>query len=156
MTTCLGERALWRLQQGEGTAAEWAHVAGCVLCGGRQRDLARDLALIGRALEGAEPVPAPRPAWWRTPRLVPATVTAVAVGVALVGGAMWGQLQGLPAAAPAREEAVGFLEEVSVALFSTPTSVEGEGNGTDPGLAELQAALDGQAPDVAQTRRTGS
>jgi anti-sigma factor RsiW len=158
MSRCLTDRALWSVRDGDATPAEWAHLTGCPACASRHRQLARDLSLIRRALEGPEPVMVapPRLSSLRL-RLAPAAGVAFALVGALVLGDLWGRSHELASAPPApREDVVAFLEDVSTALFPTATADSGEVTASDQELSELQAALEGQTTESAGTRRKGS
>lgn len=142
---CLGERAIWRLREGEGTPADWAHLSGCPGCGARHRALTRDLALIQRVLQGPEPPPKAAPVRSPARRLVPAAGATLAICAALVAGGAWGRWHSAPGSTAAtREDAMVFLEEISTALFPAAASAEVDMTSADPGVAELQAALDGK------------
>lgn len=143
MRGCLGDEALWRIHEGEGSPAERQHLARCPGCEARFQRLACDLRVIRSVL--AEPAPArlaPGAARGRG-RLLPVAAAILIVSLAAAGGSLWGRWQperGHPA--PAREEeTLAFLGEVSAALFAA-----GDENqvaaAPDPALADLQAALE--------------
>lgn len=120
MTRCLGERVLWDLREGEGQAAERAHVASCLRCAGRSQRLARDLADIEGTLK-AGPIVMPCRRTRRPGRLV---AGAAVVVMALAGGTATREWWG-PLIPPARRplatplETLAWLDDVSAVLSGT-------------------------------------
>lgn len=117
MTACLDDRALFRLHEGDGSAAARAHVDACALCARRYRTLVDDVELLARVVrEGPPPLAARRPVlaggvWW-----IPA-LTVVAVELAVV---LWTRTPAPPPVrtASAAVDVAGSLDEVSTALFA--------------------------------------
>ena len=145
MRGCLGDEALWRVHEGEGSLAEQTHLARCPGCRARSRRLARDLRVIRSVLVGPAPVRLARGrARWPRSRLLPIAAAILIVSAAGVGGSLWGRWQpGRVHPAPARgEETLAFLGDVSAALFA-PGDESPMTATPDPALADLEAALDG-------------
>jgi hypothetical protein len=86
LTMCLGDGLLWKLSEGEGSAAEREHLEHCRLCWQRAQELADDLAIIGRALRG--PVP-PGPVIVPRPATRHLTWGLMAALVLIAFGALW-------------------------------------------------------------------
>jgi hypothetical protein len=115
MSGCLSDAALARVMAELGTMDERAHLATCVTCTERYRELTRDMDVIRHVLATTPaPVPATRTVA-RTPRWVPVTAALAAVGVAAllwIEVAVWRALQPVP------EPLTVALADVSAALFS--------------------------------------
>jgi len=120
MKRCLSDKALMRLQAGEGSAEQRAHLGACGACGDRYRRLDRELETVRHVLlHTDEPKPivvARKPSW------LPVAAVAASLVVTL---AVWGHLAGrrpdAPGSAARRlqaEEASVFLREVSQTMFS--------------------------------------
>jgi hypothetical protein len=115
MSGCLSDAALARVMAELETMDEHAHLATCVTCTGRYRELTRDMDMIRRVLGTASaPVPAPRTIA-RTRRWVPITVALSAIGVAAL---LWIEVAVWRALQPAPEPFTLALADVSAALFS--------------------------------------
>jgi hypothetical protein len=119
MKRCLSDKALMRLQAGDGSAEQRAHLSVCGACGDRDRSLDRELETVRHVLlytdEPGASV-ARRPSW----------VSAVAIAASLVVTvAVWGHLAVRRPDAPGSaalqlqdEEASMFLREVSLTIFT--------------------------------------
>jgi len=112
MNRCLKERDLFLLYEGEGTAAERAHLAECAACAERYRRLESDLGAITQALRQA---PRPEPARsyssfpWAARWATAAVIAAWALVVVWQGIRIW-----QPAApAVADGETWAVMEELS-------------------------------------------
>ena len=119
MKRCLSDNALMRLQAGDGSAEQRAHLSACGACGDRYRRFDRELETVRHALlHTDEPrmlVVTRRPSW----------VPIAAVAASLVTLAVWGHLAVRRPDAPASatrplpdEEASMFLRDVSLTMFS--------------------------------------
>ncbi|MBI3329741.1 MAG: hypothetical protein HYZ81_23920 [Nitrospinae bacterium] len=146
MRGCLRDRTLLSLYAGEGRHAHRAHLQACVACATRYQTLVHDLQVLRQALRE----PPPRPAIPQRPlalriRWKP-VAAALAVTLAIVWGGMWVQRPSPPLVpTEARNEAVLlFLEEVSTALFSTAGASAAAIPASMPGVAYLEAALEGE------------
>lgn len=140
MTGCLGERALFRVSEGDATAAEQAHLSACPRCGAALRDLDAAVALAARVLrEGPLPTVAPRRLSMWSAGLLPLAATLVLA----VGVTWWTTARTLVPTRPVQLASLS-LTELSHAL--------GAGDGSesdttpDSDVAYLQAALSGQWP----------
>jgi len=165
MKRCLSDNALMRLQAGDGSAEQRAHLSACGACGDRYRRFDRELETVRHALlHTDEPrmlVVTRRPSW----------VPIAAVAASLVTLAVWGHLAvrrpDVPASATRPlpdEEASVFLRDVSLTMFSingrlAVSGPEGQIAGLPGETADRRAAdcewLDwsatggcGEAPDM--------
>jgi len=119
MKRCLSDKALMRLQAGDGSAEQRAHLSVCGACGDRDRSLDRELETVRHVLlytDEPRASVARRPSW----------VSAVAIAASLVVTvAVLGHLAvrrpDAPSSAALRlqdEEASVFLREVSLTIFT--------------------------------------
>ncbi len=139
--SCVADRTLWLIHEGEARPAEHAHVRVCPACAARYDRLVRDLEVLAHALR-ALPAGAPVRRWapafgWR--RL--ALSAALVVLVALAGVQAWRAQPARPpvSAVSATAEVLPFLAEVSVVLSPAGPS----------GLAGIETAWLGEgAPPV--------
>ena len=121
MSRCLRERTLWDIYEGEGTAAQQAHLRTCVACRGRYQALVHTLAEIRSSLQETPPPavriprPFPYPVRWQS------AVVGLAVLLLLVGGSLW--LRQVPpptqSAGVYSEELTPLLEEVDTIVTMT-------------------------------------
>jgi hypothetical protein len=116
MTACLDDRALFRLYEGDGSAADRSHVDECASCTRRVRTLADDVDLLARVVaEGPPPLAARRPVlagnvWW---------IPALAVIAAELAVIVWNRPPAPTASvAAAPVDVARSLDEVSSALFA--------------------------------------
>ena len=120
MKRCLSDKALMRLQAGDGSAEQRAHLSVCGACGDRYHRFDRELETVRHVLlHTDEPkilVVARKPSW------LPLAAVAASLVVTL---AIWGHLAvqrpDTPGSAALRlqdEEASAFLTEVSLTMFS--------------------------------------
>ena len=141
MSTCLDDRELLDLREGDAPAEAEAHVSSCVRCARRAAKLERDLALLTNVLRDAPvpPVSHGAPAW-----LIPAaSAAAVVVGALLV---LWGTRGGSvprPLVPVATEQQ---LREVSRALFALDPLDPVVELRRQSELGLVQAALGGEHP----------
>ena len=120
MKRCLSEKTLMRLQVGDGSAEQRAHLSACGGCGDRYRRLGRELGTVRHVLlhtDEPRPLVVARKRSW-----LPIVAVAASLVVTL---AVWGQLTlrrpdapGLAARPLQDEEASAFLTEVSLTMFS--------------------------------------
>ena len=119
MKRCLSDKVLMRLQAGDGSAEQRAHLSVCGACGDRYRSLDRELETVRHVLlytDEPRASVARRPSW----------VSAVAIAASLVVTvAVLGHLAvrrpDAPGSAALRlqdEEASMFLREVSLTIFT--------------------------------------
>ncbi|HZP42845.1 MAG TPA: hypothetical protein VFD84_15235 [Candidatus Binatia bacterium] len=146
MTACLDDRALFRLHDGDGSAAERAHVDACDDCARRYRTLVDDVELLARVVrDGPPPLAARRPVLAGGAWLIP----ALAVAAAEVAVILWTR----PAAPPPVRTASAAidisrsLDEVSTALFAASDVPAGDDvavrvSALDDGAADDDAWLD--------------
>jgi hypothetical protein len=145
MSRCLDERMLWRLSEGEGSGAERAHVASCLICAGRLRRLEQDLQHFQSALAGPPPLAfvQARPVRLRWTRAA-ATLAAMVV---LAWFGVWWQWPSPPHPMDTHQESIwSLLDGVSTALFP---GLESGFTATPDRLSDLddlQAALAGEWP----------
>ncbi len=127
MKRCLRDRSLLLVHYGEGRAAHLAHLETCSDCATRYRQLARDLELIGHALERRPAALTVRRRSGAPSRRRVAVAAVLAAGVVLAGVEvwLWRDTQVLVREQPKPDEAstLRFLAEVSAAL---PSSSDGE------------------------------
>jgi hypothetical protein len=142
MSRCVGERALWRVSEGEASLRERAHVASCSVCAARLRRLEQELSYLRSVLSGAPPsqmAPAQPPRVRMRWAAALATLAAMAM-FAWVGG--WWRQPSSPIPVEGRQASIRpFIESVSTALFP---SVESGFSATPDRLSdldELQVAL---------------
>ena len=118
MSRCLRERTLWGIYEGEGTAAQQAHLQTCVACHVRYRALVHTLEEISSSLQETPPPPVrmlrpfPYPVRWQS------AVVGLAVLLLLVGGSLW--LRQVP---PPTQSAVVYSEELTPLLEEFDTIV---------------------------------
>ena len=121
MSRCLRERTLWGIYEGEGTAAQQAHLQTCMACRVRYQALVHTLEEISNSLQETLPPlvrmprPFPYPVRWQS------AVVGLAVLLLLVGGGLWLR-QGPPPMQPVvvyREELTPLLEEVDTIVVMT-------------------------------------
>lgn len=146
MIGCLGNRALFRLSEGEGSVAEQAHVATCRDCEVRLWELEMSVAIATRVLRtGRLPDVAPRRNHLPHARLLPlASALVLAVGVA------WWTI----APSPEQVRFAGTsgpvqMASISLAELSQALVAADELDTTprpDSNVAYLQAALKGEWP----------
>ena len=143
MSRCLRERTLWGIYEGEGTAAQQAHLQTCGACRGRYQALVHTLAEMRRSLQETQPPPV------RTPRPFPYAVRwqSAVVGLAvllLVGGSLW--LHQVPPPTPPAvvhsEEITPLLEEVDTVVTMTLDADSVEVWEAIAAIAALDAALE--------------
>jgi len=119
MSRCLRERTLWGIYEGEGTAAQQAHLQTCVACRVRYQALVHTLEEISISLQETPPPPGrvPRPfsyaLHWQS------AVVGLAVLLLLVGGGMWRRQVPPPPAVVHSEELTALLEEVDTIVVMT-------------------------------------
>ena len=121
MSRCLRERTLWGIYEGEGTAAQQAHLQTCMACRVRYQALVQTLEEISNSLQETLPPlvrmprPFPSPVRWQS------AVVGLAVLLLLVGGGLWLR-QVPPPTQPVvvyREELTPLLEEVDTIVVMT-------------------------------------
>ena len=153
--SCVPDRVLWLIQDGEDRPLEQAHVRTCLGCAARYERLARDLDVLGqalRALPADRPVrrPVPAPGWGGL-----AVAATLVVLIALAGVAAWRAkpsrlpVAAAPAGAPvvvAAGDVLPFLGEVAVALSPAgPLALAGSDStwlGEEDAAAPASADLD--------------
>ena len=118
MSRCLRERTLWGIYEGEGTAAQQAHLQTCVACRVRYQALVHTLEGISHGLQETLPPlvrmprPFPSPVRWQS------VVVRLAVLLLLVGGGLW--LRQVP---PPTQPVVVYSEELTPLLEEVDTIV---------------------------------
>ncbi len=159
MKRCLSDKALMRLQAGDGSAEQRAHLSACGACGDRYRRVDRELETVRHVLlhtdEPSMLVVARRPSW----------VPVAAVAASLVTLAVWGHLAVRRPDAPASamrplpdEEASVFLRNVSLTMFSIDGRLAGSGPDIQVGglpADTLDRAADCEWPEWSATGACG-
>ena len=113
MSHCLSDPALAALDEGGGTAAERAHLAACVACTRRARQLTRDVALLARIL--GDPPPADvLVAPPRTAQLGWVAAAAVLIAALAIG---WDVSLRRPSSVAMAASDLSVLEDLSGAVF---------------------------------------
>lgn len=117
MSRCLSEDALTRAHVELASAAERAHLAGCVACSDRYRRLHRELEMVTSMLRDS---PEPHPRLPASPRrFMPAALGLSAAALALL---IWVEVAVWRAATPPAtmqpQEVAAILSDVSASLFS--------------------------------------
>jgi len=144
MSQCLRERVLWGIYEGEGTAAQQAHLQTCVACRMRYQTLVHTLEEISSSLQetppppGRIPRPCPYPVRWQS------AVVGLAGLLLLLGGSLWLR-QVPPPIQPAmvyREELTPLLEEVDTIVVMTLDADSVESWEVIVDMAALDAALE--------------
>jgi hypothetical protein len=121
MSRCLRERTLWGIYEGEGTAAQQAHLQACVACHVRYQAFVHTLEEISSSLQETPPPPARMPRPFPSPVRWQSAVVGLAVLLLLVGGSLWLR-QVPPPMLPAvvySEELTALLEEVDIIVVMT-------------------------------------
>jgi hypothetical protein len=150
MNGCLRERTLFLLSEGEGSAAERAHLGACPRCAARYEDMTRASALAARVLEEG---PLPARAAGREATLRPWSIAA-ALAVGLVLALVWRGVPGDPSRRPAAlaedtSDPQG-LYLMSRVLFAPEAE---SAPAPDSDGVYLEAALSGESP--CETERGG-
>ena len=120
MSRCLRERTLWGIYEGEGTAAQQAHLQACVACRVRYQAFVHTLAEISSSLQETPPPPARMPRPFPSPVRWHRAAVGLAVLLLVVGGGLW--LRQVPPTQPAvvySEELTALLEEVDTIVVMT-------------------------------------
>lgn len=120
MSRCLRERTLWGIYEGEGTAAQQAHLQACVACRVRYQAFVHTLEEISSSLQETPPPPARMPRPFPSPVRWHRAVVGLAVLLLVVGGGLW--LRQAPPTQPAvvySEELTALLEEVDTIVVMT-------------------------------------
>ena len=118
MSRCLRERTLWGIYEGEGTAAQQAHLQTCMACRVRYQALVHTLEEINHNLQETLPPlvrmprPFPSPVRWQS------AVVGLAMLLLLVGGGLW--LRQVP---PPTQPVVVYSEELTPLLEEVDTIV---------------------------------
>ena len=119
MKRCLSDKAVMRLQAGDGNAEQRAHLSVCGACGDRYRSLDRELETVRHVLLQTDE---PRASVARRPSWVSAVAIAASlvVRVAVLGHLAVRRPDAPGSAAPRLqdEEASMFLREVSLTIFT--------------------------------------
>ena len=120
MSRCLRERTLWGIYEGEGTAAQQAHLQACVACRVRYQAFVHTLEEISSSLQETPPPPVRMPRPFPSPVRWHRAVVGLAVLLLVVGGGLW--LRQAPPTQPAvvySEELTPLLEEVDTIVVMT-------------------------------------
>lgn len=144
MRNCLTDHALFRLTEGDGRPAEYAHVASCLTCAARLRGFEQSVAFAAGALREDPIAVAPPPTM---PNVLPITwmpILAMAASLVLaLGVARWMTTDNgsprVPAAAPMHVAALSLTE------LQQAFAVDDRG-GADADFTYLTAALSGSGP----------
>ena len=144
MSRCLRERTLWGIYEGEGTAAQQAHLQTCVACHVRYQALVHTLEEMSGSLQETSPPsvcmlrPFPYPGRWQS------AVVGLAALLLLVGGSLW--LRQVPPptqlAVVYSEELIPLLEEVDTIVVMTLDMDSVENWEAIADMAALEAALE--------------
>ena len=118
MSRCLRERTLWGIYEGEGTAAQQAHLQACAVCRVRYQALVHTLEEISSNLQETPPPPVRMPRPFPYPGRWQSAVVGLAVLLLLVGGGLW--LRQVP---PPTQSAVVYSEELTPLLEEVDTIV---------------------------------
>ena len=150
MSRCLRERTLWGIYEGEGTAAQQAHLQACVTCRTRYQSWVHTLEEMRSSLQETpppqvrRPQPSPFPVQWQS------AVVGLAVLLLLVGGRLW--LRQVPSTAPpavvSSEELTPLLEEVDTIVVITFDADSVESWEAVIDVAALDAALEEEYVDL--------
>ena len=121
MSRCLRERTLWGIYEGEGTAAQQAHLQTCVVCRVRYQALVHTLEEVSSSLQETPPPPVRMPRPFPYPVRWQSAVVGLAVLLLLVGGSLWLRLVPPPtqSAVVYSEELTRLLEEVDTIVVVT-------------------------------------
>ena len=140
MSRCLRERTLWGISEGEGTAAQQAHLQACVACRVRYQAFVHTLEEISHSLQETPPPPVPMPRPFPYPVRWHSAAVGLAVLLLLVGGSLWlRQVSPLPPPVLVHsEELTPLLEEVDTIVVMT---LDADGVAVWEAIAEV-AALD--------------
>ena len=120
MSRCLRERTLWGIYEGEGTAAQQAHLQACVACRVRYQAFVHTLEEISSSLQETPPPPVRMPRPFPSPVRWHRAVVGLAVLLLVVGGGLG--LRQAPPTQPAvvySEELTPLLEEVDTIVVMT-------------------------------------
>ena len=146
MSRCLRERTLWGIYEGEGTAAQQAHLQTCVACRMRYQALVHTLEEISSSLQETPPPPVRMPRPFPYPVRWQSAVVGLAVLLLLVGGSLW--LRQVPSPAQPvvvfSEELTPLLEEVDTIVVMTLDADSVESWEAVIDVAALDAALEEQ------------
>ena len=144
MSRCLRERTLWGIYEGEGTAAQQAHLQTCMACRVRYQALVHTLEEISNSLQETLPPlvrmprPFPSPVRWQS------AVVGLAVLLLLVGGSL--RLRQVPPppqpAVVHGEELTPLIEEVDTIVVLTLDADGEEVWEAIAGMAALDPALE--------------
>jgi hypothetical protein len=141
MSRCLRERTLWGIYEGEGTAAQQAHLQTCVACHVRYQALVHTLEEISSSLQETPPPPVRMPRPFPYPVRWQSAVVGLVVLLLLVGGSLW--LRQVP---PPTQPAVVYSEELTPLLEEVDTIVvmtlDADSDEVWEAIADM-AALDG-------------
>ena len=144
MSRCLRERTLWGIYEGEGTAAQQAHLQACVACHVRYQAFVHTLAEIRSSLQETPPPPARMPRPFPSPVRWHSAAVGLAVLLLLVGGSLW--LRQVPSpmlpAVVYSEELTALLEEVDTIVVMTLDIDNMESWEAIADMATLDAALE--------------
>jgi hypothetical protein len=142
VSRCVGDRALWRVSEGEAGLRERAHVASCSVCAARLRRLEQELSCLRSVLSGAPPsqmAPAQPPRIRMRWAAALATLAAMAM-FAWLGG--WWRQPSSPIPVEGGQTSIRpFIESVSTALFPSIESGFSASPDRLSDLDELQVAL---------------
>ena len=150
MSRCLRERTLWGIYEGEGTAAQQAHLQACEACRGRYQTLVHALEEISSSLQETPPPPIRVPRPFPHPLRWHSAVVGLAVLLLLVGGSLWLR-QVPPPTQPAvvhSEELAPLLEEVDTIVVMILDADDVEVWETMADMAALDAALEEDYVDL--------
>ena len=143
MSRCLRERTLWGIYEGEGTAAQQAHLQACVACHVRYQAFVHTLAEIRSSLQETPPPPVCMPRPFPSPVRWHSAAVGLAVFLLLVGGSLWRRQ--VPPTQPAvvySEELTALLEEVDTIVVMTLDIDNMESWEAIADMATLDAALE--------------
>ena len=144
MSRCLRERTLWDIYEGEGAAAQQAHLQTCVACRMRYQALVHTLAKISNSLQETPPPPVRMPRPFPYPGRWQSAVVGLAMLLLLVGGSRW--LRQTPPPTPSvvvySEELIPLLEEVDTIVVMTLDADSVESWEAIVDMAALDAALE--------------
>ena len=144
MSRCLRERTLWGIYEGEGTAAQQAHLRTCMACRQRFQAFVHTLAEISSSLQEIPPPRARVPQPYPVPVRWQSAVVGLAVLLLLVGGSL--RLRQVPPptqpAGVHGEELTPLIEEVDTMVVLTLDADGVEVWETIADTAALDAALE--------------
>lgn len=144
MSRCLRERTLWRIYEGEGTAAQQAHLQACVVCRERYQAFVCTLEEMSRSFQETPPPLVRVPRSFSYPLRWQSAVAGFAVLILLVGGGLWLHQMSSPGqpAVVHSEELIPLLEEGdTIVILALDTEVV-ESWEAIADMAALDAALD--------------